>query len=359
MRTYLPRGFDFLLTLGVTLLAGLNLLVVASSKPAIFSADIAWYGTAFLTIIVVGLFDLRTFVNYRWLIAAFYFVSLSLLLFALFFSPVVRNTHSWIVLGPLRFQPSELAKVALIVLSAYFFARRHHRIAHLDTMLVSFTYFAIPAGIIFLQPDWGSALVVLGLWAGFLLVSGLRLTHLILGILILAILGGIAWGFLLAPYQKARIVGFVNPTYDPLGVNYSVIQAKIAIGSGGLFGKGFRQGTQTQLGFLTEPATDFAFAALIEEWGFVGGFLALLGFVLVVGRTIMIGLGSQDVFSQFVCLGTATLFLLEFALNVGSNLGLMPVVGVTFPLFSYGGSSLLTKAMLVGMIQSIASRSRF
>ena len=202
-------------------------------------------------------------------------------------------------------------------------------------------------------------LVLLGVWIGFLLVSGIRWRHLVVGLGLFLLFTALSWNFLLKDYQKERIIGFLEPAYDPLGINYSVIQSKIAIGSGGLLGKGFRQGTQTQLGFLTEPTTDFIFAALIEEWGLVGGFLALALFLLIVFRIVKIGLGAENNFSKLLSLGTVILFLLEFSLNVGSNIGFSPVVGVTFPFLSYGGSSLLTKAMLIGIIQSIEARSRF
>ncbi|MEK7611854.1 MAG: FtsW/RodA/SpoVE family cell cycle protein [Patescibacteria group bacterium] len=349
---------DKLLTLAFCVLMLVSLVGLASVSQDLFRSQALWFG---ISIVIIGLFlyiDFRPIINYRWMLFLIYFVTLCLLIAALF-SPAIRNIHAWIIIGPMRFQPAELAKIALIILLSYFFARRHIGIAHVSNLAISFLYVLLPAGLIIAQPDWGSALVVFSIWGGFLLASGIRWRHIVIGFSILLVLSFFAWHFALADYQKERIVGFFQPSYDPLGVNYSVIQAKIAIGSSGWFGKGFGHGTQTQLGFLTEPGTDFIFAAFVEEWGFVGAIILIGAFILLVLRIIIIGLGSRDAFSQFLCLGTASLFLAEFALNVGSNLALVPVIGVTLPFVSYGGSSLLTKAILIGIIQSIAARERF
>ncbi|MBI5079063.1 FtsW/RodA/SpoVE family cell cycle protein, partial [Candidatus Wolfebacteria bacterium] len=208
------------------------------------------------------------------------------------------------------------------------------------------------------QPDLGSALILFFIWFGFLFVSGISWRHLIVFSLIFLIAGTAMWAGFLKDYQKERIIGLFSPGRDPLGVNYNVIQAKIAIGSAGFFGKGFSQGTQTQLGFLPEAQTDFIFAAVIEEFGLAAGFLAIAAFAVLIFRIIKIGFNSDNNFSRFFCLGTSILFCAQFILNVGSNIGLTPVIGVTFPFLSYGGSSLLTNLILVGIIQSIAVNRR-
>ena len=261
------------------------------------------------------------------------------------------------MIGSLRVQTSEFAKVALIILLAHFFARRHFGMGRIANIFKSFIYFVLPTFLVLLQPDWGSAFIFLGIWIGFLLMSGVRPRHLAIGFFLFAAFAAVSWTTLLASYQKERIVGFFQPSYDPLGVNYSVIQSRIAIGSGGLWGKGFGQGTQLQLGFLPEPATDFIFAAFVEEWGLMGGLFLIGAFTLLVARVIRIGLLAPNNFSRFLCLGTALVFALHFFLNVGSNVGLVPVVGVPFPFLSYGGSSILTKAMLIGIIQSNSLRT--
>jgi rod shape determining protein RodA len=340
-------------------LAIASLTSIWSSRPGLVKAQSFWFLAALVIILILGSLDLRPVMSYRWAIFGVYFLSLLLLIAAFFFAPVIRETRSWLAIGPLRFQPAEFSKIALIILLAYFLSRRHNRIGQTANIAVSFIYTLIPTIFILLQPDWGSALVMFGLWVGFLFVSGVQARHIVMGFGIALIVACVAWFFILAPYQKERMIGFLKPAYDPLGINYSVIQSKIAIGSGGIWGKGFQQGTQTQLGFLTEPATDFIFAALVEEWGIAGAFVVLGAFMLLIVSVVRIGLRLEYPLSQFVCLGAVVLFLVEFALNVGSNIGFVPVVGVTFPFVSYGGSSLLTKAMLIGIIQSIAARSSF
>jgi len=355
MWSFLKR-YDWFLNGAILVLAAASLLAIVSISLRLFFLQALWFGIAAGIIFFLVQIDFRAVANYRWMIFSCYVGGLLLLVATLLFAPIINQSRSWLALGPFRLQPSEFIKVALILLAAYFFARKHVGIAHVKNLLVSFFYFFAPIAIILIQPDWGSGLVIAALWVGFLLVSGIRWRHLGVGLAAAAILGILSWQFFLQPYQKERIIGFFNPNYDPLGINYSVIQSQIAIGSAGFFGKGFRQGTQTQLGYLPEPTNDFVFAAFVEEWGFLGGAVVLAAFLFLVIRIIRIGLASADTFSQFVCLGSAILFLTEFVLNIGSNLALSPVVGVTFPFLSYGGSSLLTKAILIGIIQSIALR---
>jgi rod shape determining protein RodA len=214
----------------------------------------------------------------------------------------------------------------------------------------------LPAAFILIQPDMGSTLIIFGLWLGYLFISGIKTKHIFIGLIILLILGFWGWSGFLKDYQKERIIGLFNPEYDPLGINYNAIQSKIAIGSAGFFGKGFHRGTQAQLGFLPEAATDFIFAAFTEEWGLMGAILLISSFGLLIFRIIRIGFFSENNFSKLICLGTIIIFVLHFVFNVGSNIGLFPVVGLPFPFFSYGGSSLITNALLIGIIQSIVVR---
>ena len=183
--------------------------------------------------------------------------------------------------------------------------------------------------------------------------------HIVIGLLILSTVVVWSWFSFLQGYQKERIIGLFNPEYDPLGVNYNVIQAKIAIGSAGFLGKGYGQGTQVQLGFLPEAPTDFILAALIEEWGLLGGLILIGLFFMLLFRIIRIGSLAKNNFPKLLCLGTVILFILHFIVNVGSNIGLLPVIGVPFPFLSYGGSNLLTSAALIGIVQSIANRFSF
>ncbi|MDP3729580.1 MAG: FtsW/RodA/SpoVE family cell cycle protein, partial [bacterium] len=227
-------------------------------------------------------------------------------------------------------------------------------IGHPKNLLISFIYAVIPAGLIAIQPDFGSAIIIIGIWFGYILVSGIQWKHLLL-IMSIAIFGfGALWmSPFFAEYQKERVLNLLNPDRDPLGYGYNVIQSKIAIGSAGIWGKGFGQGTQAQLGFLPEAHSDFIFAAFIEEWGLVGGILVICAFLLILFQIMRIGLRADDNFTKLFCLGTSIVLLLHFILNVGSTIGLVPVVGVSFPFLSHGGSNFLLNAVLIGFIQSM------
>lgn len=350
---------DWLLNIAILLFAVFSLTILLSLSEKLFWQQLAWFVFGFFLIFLLTQLDIRSFLNSRWFIFGVYISAVLLLVITDIFAPEIRGSKGWLVMGPLRYQTSEFAKLALIIVLAYYFSKQHIRIAHLGNLLKSFIYFLIPAILILIQPDLGAVIVLLGLWAGFLLVSGIRWRHLFAGFLILLVIIFLSWNYFLKDYQKERIIGFISPTYDPLGINYSVIQSKIAIGSAGFFGKGFGQGTQIQLGFLPEAATDFVFSAFVEEWGFLGGFFVIATFLFLIFRIIKIGLDREDNFSRFICLGAVILFLLQFSLNTGSALGLLPVVGVTFPFFSYGGSSLLTDFLLISIIQSIVSKTKY
>lgn len=350
---------DWLLNAAVIFLAFASLVSLSSINMELFWQQLIWFVVGFGVIFLFASIDWRPLANYRWLIFVIYTFSILLLVATYFLAPSIRGTRSWLVLGPVQLQTSEFAKLALIVLLAAFFAKKHVGIARLGVLLKSFLYFSVPAALVVLQPDLGSTLIIFAIWVGFLLISGIKWRHLLIGFLILAILAGVGWSTFLKDYQKKRIVAFLNPSSDPLGVNYSVIQSKIAIGSGGFIGKGYNQGTQVQLGFLPAAGTDFIFAAFVEEWGLLGGLLIIGAFIFLLFRILKIGFNCQNNFEKLICLGTAVMFLAQFMINMGSTMGLLPVIGVTFPFFSYGGSSILINAMLIGIIQSAVLRSSF
>ena len=345
------KRLDWLLNFGIIFLFGAGLLSLASTAPRLFWMQLSWGIIGFGLIILLANFDWRPFINYKWFIGGIYAVSILLLIATYLIAPSVRGTRAWLPIGPLQFQTSELAKFSLILLLSALFAKRHIGIAHFKNIALSFLYFLIPAILVILQPDMGTALILFGIWFGYLLISGMRWKHIGWSSVVFIVVLVLMWFFVLKDYQKERIIGLFNPEHDPLGINYSVIQAKIAVGSGGLWGKGFGQGTQSQLGFLPEAQTDFIFAAFIEEWGIFGGGAVLLAFVLMLFQILRIGIRADNNFSKLLCLGTSIMFLLHFILNVGSNLGLVPVIGVPFPFLSYGGSNLLVSSLLIGMIQ--------
>jgi len=351
------KRFDWYLNGSIFFLLTASLLALFSNDTSVAWRQIITYAVGIFVMILVARFDWRSLSVSRNFIALFYASAVLLLIIVYLVGPTIRGIRGWFVIGPLQFQPAELIKVALIILYAYFFAKRHVSIARIRNTIVTFIYFAIPAVLLMLQPDLGSALILFGIWGGFLLVSGIKWRHLLVAILIFSAIGFLMWQSALKPYQKERVLGFFSQESDPLGVNYSAIQSKIAIGSAGLFGKGFNQGTQVQLGFLPEATNDFIFAAFVEEWGLVGGMLIIAALFFLVYRIVIIGLGSENNFSRFICLGTAMLFIVQFFFNIGSSLGLTPVIGVSYPFLSAGGSNLLINFFLVGVIHSISTRT--
>ncbi len=353
------KRLDWLLNSGIIFLFGAGLLSLASVAPRLAGWQLLWGAIGAGIVLLFANFDWRPFINYRWFIFGIYALSIILLVVTYLFAPPIRGTRAWLTIGAFKIQTSELAKFALILAYSYFFAKKHIGIANIRVIGISFIYFLLPAILVLAQPDTGSALILGGIWFGYLLVSGIKWNHLFAGVLLGAVLLAVMWSSGLKDYQKERIAGLFNPEKDPLGINYSVIQAKIAIGSAGFWGKGFGQGTQAQLGFLPEAQTDFMFAAFIEEWGLAGATAILAAFFLVLFQIMRIGLSADNNFFKLICLGASIVFLLHFIVNVGSNLGLTPVIGVPFPFLSYGGSNLLASAMLIGLIQSGVVHKRF
>ncbi|MEK7086867.1 MAG: FtsW/RodA/SpoVE family cell cycle protein [Patescibacteria group bacterium] len=352
-------GLDWLLVGGLIIFAAASLVSLASSNFKFFSRQLIWYVFSFIIIIFGSRLHWRWFLAQPWFRFGLYWFSVTLLVVSNLQSKTIRGTKSWLVLGPVQFEPSELAKLALIFVLAGFFSRRYLAAWRGKNIFVSLGFALVPAVLTAIHPDFGSAAVIMGIWLGFLLVSGINYKRLAVGLLIATTIAVLLWSFFLKDYQKDRLSAFLFPESDPLGINYNVIQSKIAIGSAGFWGKGFGAGTQTQLGFLPEVQSDFLFAAFIEEWGIFGGVLLILTFLFIIFRIIGIGLRAKSNDFKFVSLGAGLVFTIHFFINVGSNLGLVPVAGVTFPFLSYGGSSLLTGSILISIIQHIKIESSF
>ncbi len=337
-------------------LMAMGLVTLASSGGEFFWRQLLWLVPALAMILILPSLNLRAISNYPWVIRGFYLLTLALLVLNYLIAPEIGGVRSWIPLGNFQIQPSEFMKAALIIFFSSFFALRHVAIARLGVIFTSLFYFLVPFILVLIQPDLGTALILFGIWFGYLLFSEIRLRHLLIAFLILIVIGITAWHFFLADYQKARIAALFSPETDPLGINYSTIQSKIAIGSGGIIGKGFGQGTQVHLGFLPAAHTDFIFSAFTEEWGLLGGLLLIGTFLYLIRRLIVLGSRVDNNFARLVVLGTVLMLLIHFTINLGSATGLLPVIGVGLPLVSYGGSNLLTVALLLGFIQSIAER---
>jgi len=358
MNFYLYKKLDWGLIFGIFILVICGLLSLASISPDnLFWRQLIWCGIFFAFLFLGVMFDWHWLVNQSWFRHGFYWLGVFLLIVLLIFGEPIRGAKSWFVIGFFHFGPSELMKVAVVLMLASFFARRYIVAWVGRNILISSLYVFIPTVLIAAQPDFGSAIIFIVLWLSFLFMAGVDKKKLIIGIVIVIIGLVFIWNFYLQTYQKERLIGFLFPNFDPLGVNYNVIQSKTAIGSAGFWGKGFGVGSQTKLGFLPEAHNDFIFAAFVEEWGIFGGVVVILTFLFVVYRISIIGIQAKNNYSKFIVLGTIFILIIHFILNVGANLGLLPVTGISFPFMSYGGSNLLTFAILMSIIQRIKLES--
>jgi rod shape determining protein RodA len=322
-----------------------------------FTRELFWIGISFAIFFIFANIDFRFLKRTDVLITLFLiFSGILLLLFIL--GTVTNGAKSWFNLGLLSFQPVDMMKLVLILILSKYFSRRHVEIKNIKHLFISGIYMAIPLILVLLQPDFGSAMVLLLIWMGMVLVSGISKTHLLFVFISGAVMFGLLWTFAFAPYQKARILTFLNPLSDIHGSGYNAFQSTIAVGSGQLLGKGLGFGTQSRLAFLPEPQTDFIFAAFAEEWGFVGSALLLLLFALVIFRILYIASLGATNFETLFGLGVAIFFLGHILINIGMNLGLMPVTGIPLPFMSYGGSHLLTEFMALGILMSMRRYGR-
>jgi rod shape determining protein RodA len=341
----------------VGIIIAVSFIILSAVSFHFFVLQIVWVALGIGLVVASFFVDVRAIFNARWVVWGFYWLSLGLMALALVAAPVIRNTRNWLVLGPVSLQPAELMKVALILLYANYFSRRHIAIARWKNILTSFLFFIMPSLIAVRLPDLGSAVIFFSIWFGFLLLLGLPWRRTAAAILVILLATGFIWTYVLKGYHRERIIGFLDPNANALGINYSVTQSKIAIGSAGLWGKGYGQGTETQLGFLSEPSEDFVFAAVIEEWGIIGGLVVVAAFLLLIFQILRIGALADENFEKFICLGAAMMFGVQFLLNTGSTTGITPVIGVTFPFLSYGGSSLLVNFFVLSVVNSIRRTS--
>jgi len=310
----LIKKIDWQLMAGVFILITCGLLSLLSSKPDLFYKQILWVGIGLILALFFALVDWRSFFSHKTVVYWLFGLTILVLLATFLLAPQIKGNRSWIVWGSFQFQPSEFAKVILIIALAQFFSKAHIGIGRWKTIIASFFYSAFLGVIVAALPDMGSAFVLFALWFGFVLVSGIPFKKVLVSSLVFVFAFSLMWAMVLKPYQKERILGVLFPERDPMGINYHVIQSKIAIGSGGIFGKGFGQGTQVQLGFLPEAQTDFIFAAIAEEGGLLAAAILLASFFWMIFRIIKIGLLTEGNFNKFLCLGSAILFLIQLML---------------------------------------------
>lgn len=357
----LLRSLDWLLIGAVLLLVliGLAMLFSASYTEAEilssrFSRQLSAFGFSLLVALLVTRVPYHVIARYA---LPIYIAGMVGLAVVALLAQVIRGTASRLSLAGFQLQPSEFIKVSLIIALAWLLSRRE-RIG-LPTFLTSGLAVGLPAALILLEPDLGVALLLLALWGGMLVFMGL--SWRLIALLGLASAGAfvVGWRWLFAEYQRERVLVFLDPTRDPLGEGYNIVQSIVALGSGRLLGRGLGQGPQSQLQFLPEQHTDFILASIGEELGFVGVTVVIILYAIVLWRLLQIGRRCQDLFGQLLCIGVFLVVLLGVMVSAGMNMGLLPVTGIPLPLVSYGGSNLLSTFLLLGIVQSVHVYSKW
>lgn len=351
----IAKKVDFILIIPLIFLAIISLVTVNSfftTGEIFMDKQMIWFLIGFAIFFIVGRLDL-SFVRQSNVLIILYILNLVLLVALFLLGHTARGATSWFSLGGLSFQPVDTMKVILILILAKYLSRRHVELASFKHILITGVYFFIPFVLVFLQPDFGSAIVLFLIWLGMMLIAGLSRQHLIVlfvtGLLSVSFL----WGFVFQDYQKDRIVNFLHPVADIQGAGYNAYQSVVAVGSGQLFGKGIGYGTQSRLNFLPESETDFVFAAFAEEWGFVGVIILLILFGILIYRIISASKVARSNFESFFIIGVAIYFMSHIVINIGMNIGLLPVTGITLPFLSYGGSHLLAEFLALGIMASM------
>ncbi|MBI1999516.1 MAG: rod shape-determining protein RodA [Parcubacteria group bacterium] len=351
---------DWILFAALFPIVGAGLVTMNSfvGEDYFFSRQIAWLGIAVAVFFVASTVDWR-FLNRTGVIVALFLVSVLVLLLLFIIGQTVRGAQSWFEFGGFTLQPSDPVKLIVIATLAKYFSRRHIEIAHLRHILVSGFYAFVPFALVFLQPDFGSAIIIVLIWLGMIMFAGVSWKHLALVIVCGAAAFMFLWSFVFEEYQQQRILTFIHPLTDIRGAGYNAYQSTIAVGSGGFFGKGVGYGTQSRLKFLPEYQTDFIFAAFAEEWGFVGVALLFLFFGVILWRIIAAAMAGATNFEALFGIGFAIFLMSHAVIHVGMNIGLLPVTGTPLPFMSYGGSHLVTEFAGLGMLMGMRRYRRF
>jgi rod shape determining protein RodA len=355
--------FDPQLVIYSGLLAGMGLLMAYTNSyeqgvspleaGSTFTRGLIWAALAIIAFAAAAAVDYRWLRTFAW---PLYLVNLGLLLLTLAVGSGAGGSARWVSIFGLQFQFSEIAKVLMAIVLASYLSGRNERIGSLSTILGAGLLAAPPLALVAIQPDLGTSLVFAAMLLGTLFMSGASLRWL-------TVLGGVAittipfiWTYLLRDYQKQRLISFLDPTADPLGSGYHVIQSMIAVGDGGLFGRGLTNGTQNQLGFLPVQSTDFVFAILAEELGLVGAIVVFALFTALIWRVLLVAWRCDDPFALAFAGATASMLLFQLLVNVGMVVGIMPVTGIPLPFITHGGASLVSVAVALGVLQSINLR---
>lgn len=350
------KGVDWILLLTTIFLSSLGLLMIYSSSISTDGVDLSFVlRQAVFLLVGVVLYLIITNIDYRFMAQAAFFLylgTIGLLVLTLFFGQEIRGSVRWIDLNIITIQVSEIAKPILVLTLATYFSK--YSIKKLRNILASFIIMAIPVGLIFVQPDLGNASILTGIWVILIFFSGIRVFHIIVFSTLSVLIAPVLWNFLLG-YQKERVSSFLNPQNDPLGSGYNIVQSIIAVGSGGLTGRGFGRGPQSQLNFLPEQKTDFIFATTAEELGFLGVSLILGSFIIIIYRIYLVFSIATDSLGSLIPIGVVGILIMHLFINIGMNVGIFPVTGITLPFLSFGGSSIISFMISLGLVNSIAA----
>lgn len=339
------------------LLGGLFTMKSFVGTEQFFEKQLIWIFVSLLIFFFLSTVDFR-FLRKTESVVGLFIISCALLVLILIFGKTIKGATSWFDFGFFSFQPSDFAKLALIILLSKYFSKRHVEIANIKHVIVSGLYTFILFFLVMLQPDLGSGIIIFLIWFGMVLVSGISKKHLfsvlILGITCFTLL----WSFGFKDYQKARIKTFINPMADIRGTGYNAHQSVIAVGSGQILGKGIGYGTQSRLNFLPEYETDFIFAAFSEEWGFIGVLILFISFIFLIFSILKNGMKGETNFETFFAIGLAIMLMSHFVINIGMNIGVMPVTGIPLPFVSYGGSHMIILFIGLGILMGMRKYRR-
>jgi len=348
------RSLDWIIvTTTILLIAiGLAMLFSASYDDAIFSFRFIRQSAAALFGLTLSFFiAYMSYFFWQRYALILYGLGLLSLIYVSLAARVIRGTASRLEFFGIQIQPSEFMKIALVIVLAYIFSRLSSR--GFKTLFLSLLITAVPVALVLLEPDAGMAALLLALWLISVVFIGFSWKKLSL-IFIIGVIGAfVSWHSLLADYQKTRLQTFVDPSHDPLGSGYNITQSIVALGSGQLFGRGLGHGPQSQLNFLPEQHTDFIFASIGEELGFLGVLVVIILYCILLWRVLTVAKATEDRFGRLLAIGTFSVLLVSFIVSAGMNIGLLPVTGIPLPLISYGGSSLASTLILLGLVQSV------
>ncbi|MFH0819172.1 MAG: rod shape-determining protein RodA [Patescibacteria group bacterium] len=355
------RNYDWWLFASVIILITIGILIIYSvgmnsdtSDLTRFYKQVIFALIGLIALFTVSFIDYRIFNNYAYLL---YIFGILLLISVLIFGTTIRGTTGWFSFGFISFQPVELGKIILVIMLARFFSIKGYEMDKIVNIIFSALISGSYVLLVMRQPDLGSALIFMALWVGFLFLSNIKKSQFLILLLILAVLATCSWFLILKDYQKERILTFINPSRDPLVTGYNVIQSVTAVGSGGLIGRGLGLGPQSQLNFLPEQENDFIFAVIAEELGFIGSGFVIILFFSIFYRIWKLSKIIKNDFTVYLLYGILIILCVQTTINIGMNIGIMPVTGLPLPFISSGGSSLVVNLILVGIIENVYQKN--